>query len=120
MENEKKPVTVPVHGLPPLPEGYGPEIYWGPQEARSHVWFDQGRGVWVENIHPTSWDAGLLHAYKKAARVMYVAIGEGWNGDFYVMATEPTRQDLNDTLLCCFTDTQAIAIVRIEEGQFDD
>ena len=97
--------------LPALTDGYGPDVHFGPQESRPHVWFVGGK--WLPN--ETACKDPFFHAYKRepVKRVAWVNVYPVAD----VVVLRKSRQLADDE-----ADPSRIACVRVEfdEGQFDD
>lgn len=101
-----------VPDFPDLPEGYGPDVVYGPIKHAEHVFFLDG--IWQTS---NDWScASFWHAYKRepVQRVVYVNV---YPGKGYADVVHPTRESADGD--AC---PNRIARVRVEfvEGQFDD
>lgn len=99
--------------LPPLPAGYGPKIYWGPQDAGAHVWFNQHHGDWIESGRGDSHEHAYFHAYKRepVKRVRWANMYPIPRTSFESRAAAD-RAALSDRIAC--------VRIEFEEGQYDD
>lgn len=99
--------------LPALPDGYGPDVHWGPQEDRPHVWYNDASERWI--VDNTGSPRPRFHAYKSGPvkRVVWVTA--------YDNDTAIAFRDHGAALL--FNNgAKQVARVRVEfeEGRFDE
>lgn len=98
--------------LPALPDGYGPDVHWGPQEDRPHVFFDVGCKKWLPS--EIGWHDDLFHAYKREPVKRVVWLNVDADGTAEVWNTRHGADRL------AHDDRIARIRVEIEEGRFDE
>jgi hypothetical protein len=101
-----------VPDLPPLLEGYGPDVRWGAVDGRPHVWLaGDGRWLAMENCPANT---PCWHAYKRepVKRVVYVNVyrnGAGFGHDTRIAADIKAK-----------TGRTGCNRIELEEGRWDD
>lgn len=99
--------------LGPLPDGYGPDVYWGPIKDKPHSWFSPSNEGWFDSNTPTT--VPHFHAYKRepVKRVVWMNVYR-LGGCTYVY---PSKADADSK---AFPGRMACIRVEFEEGQFDE
>ena len=102
-----------LEALGPLPDGYGPDVYFGPCEDGPHVWFSGSDGEWNKANVKDSFR--VFHAYKRepVKRVVWLNVYPDRRDNF----THQSR-----VIADRFASANRIACVRVEfeEGPPND